>query len=86
MVSINTDPRELEHVLQWCRTLVHTINDGGVWGIPRSGVVFKIDKKKQCLILTVGDKTNEDFIATRRVFAQIGWDVFTQEEYEQADE
>lgn len=77
-----TEEREPEHVLEWCRHLVRAARDGAMWGIPRSGVVFKIDKKKQCLILRVGAETNADFIATRRVFGQIGWDVFTQSEYE----
>lgn len=80
-----TEAREPEHVLEWCRHLVRAARDGAMWGIPRSGVVFKIDKKKQCLILKVGAETNSDFIATRRVFGQIGWDVFTQAEYERRD-
>jgi hypothetical protein len=45
--------------------------------------VFTIDKKKKCLILKVGDEDNPDFIATRRVFGQIGWDVVTSTEYEE---
>lgn len=80
MVSFNNEEKESPAVLNWCRNLVDTLRDGGVWGIPRSGIVFKVDKKKQCLILTVGEETNEDFIATRRVFRQIGWDVLTQDE------
>lgn len=74
------EPDEPEAVLDWCRNLVRTLKDGGVWGIPRSGIVFTIDKKNQRLILKIGEKTNEDFIATRRVFRQIGWDVVTNDE------
>lgn len=81
-----TDDREPESTLEWCRQMVRVMRDGGMWGIPRSGVVFKVDKRKQCLILKVGTETNADFIATRRVFAQIGWDVFTQAEYERRDD
>ncbi|NDD52328.1 hypothetical protein EBZ39_00350 [bacterium] len=84
MVSLNSG--EPESTLNWCRNLVETIRDGGVWGIPRSGVIFKIDKKKKCLILTLGSEYNPDFIATRRVFAQIGWDVLTEAEYKEPDD
>lgn len=62
-------------VLAWCRALVAAIKHGGSWGIPRSGIVFKIDKENQRLVLTIGQASNPDFIATKRVFAQIGWDV-----------
>jgi hypothetical protein len=74
------DDEEPESVLEWCRNLVRVISDGGSWGIPRSGIVFTVDKKNQRLILTVGEKTNEDFIATKRVFKQIGWDVVTRDD------
>lgn len=55
------------------------LKDGGVWGIPRSGIAFKIDKKNQRLILVAGTETDEDYIATKRVFGQIGWTVITKE-------
>ena len=74
------DDEEPESGLEWCRNLVRVISDGGRWGIPRSGIVFTVDKKNQRLILTVGEKTNEDFIATKRVFKQIGWDVVTRDD------
>ena len=74
-----TEPKEPEHILQWCRNLTQTLKDGGVWGIPRSGIAFKIDKKNQRLILVTGTETDEDYIATKRVFAQIGWTVITKE-------
>jgi len=74
--------KEPEPVLNWCRNLVNTLRDRGMWGIPRSGLVFQIDKKKNRLVLTSGDETNSDFSETRRVFAQIGWEVVTQIESE----
>lgn len=83
MVSLNSDfteEAEPEHILAWCRNLVRTMTDGGVWGIPRSGVVFKIDKPNKQLVLIVGTAENPDFIATKRVFKQIGWDVVTKKE------
>ena len=67
--------REPEHVLQWCRNLVAAAANNAIWGIPRSGIVFRIDKENTRLVLIVGNESNEDFIATKRVFKQIGWDV-----------
>jgi hypothetical protein len=82
MIQINSEPaeKEPEHVLQWCRNLVLTMRNNGVWGIPRSGIVFTIDKPAKKLVLIVGEESNEDFIATRRVFKQIGWDVVARKE------
>jgi hypothetical protein len=77
-----TEEREPEHVLDWCRNLVAALRDGGVWGIPRSGIVFRVDKKNQQLILTTGEPDDEDFLATKRVFKQIGWRVITLAEWE----
>lgn len=30
---------DASHV-NWCRQMVDMLNDGGVWGIPRSGLIF----------------------------------------------
>lgn len=70
-----------ESVLEWCRNLVRTLKDNGVWGIPRSGTVLKIDKENKRLILLVAGKDNDaDFLATQHVFRQIGWDVVKKDE------
>lgn len=77
---MSTQPeQEPPEVLNWCRNLVATIRHGGSWGIPRSGIIFKIDQDQKRLILVVGEDTNEDFLASKRVFAQIGWDVVAKE-------
>lgn len=73
------DERPEEHILQWCRNLVATIADGGTWGIPRSQIMFRVDKKARKLVLIVGSKHNPDFIATKQVFKHIGWGVVAQE-------
>ncbi len=82
MVCLNNtnEPKEPEHVLQWCRNLTNTLNDGGIWGIPRSSIAFRIDKPRKRLILVVGHEDDDDYIATKRVFAQIGWGVVTEKE------
>lgn len=72
--------KEPEHVLQWCRNLVAAAANNAIWGIPRSGVVFRIDKENTRLVLVVGTENDDDFIATKRVFKQIGWDVVSRTE------
>lgn len=62
-------------VQEWCRNLVRVIKHGGMWGIPRSGVVFEIDQTNKRLILKTGDPDNPDVHATRHNFSYIGWDV-----------
>ena len=76
MVALNSNNVPPEHILEWCRNLVRTLTDGGVWGIPRSGTVFRVDKTNQKLILlTAGHDDDSDFFATQEVFSHIGWDV-----------
>lgn len=74
------DEQEPESVLNWCRELCRAMAENGIWGVPRSGVVFRFNKRNKRLVLIVGTEDNPDFIATKRVFAQIGWDVITSEE------
>lgn len=79
MVDFNRD-NELDNpspdVLAWCENIVRVIAHGGVWGIPRSGTVFKIDKVKKQLVLTMpGNDDDADFEATKKVFKHIGWEV-----------
>ena len=79
MVSLNNNfelDNPSEDVLAWCQNLVRTLADGAVWGIPRSGTVFRIDKKNKKLVrITAGDDDEADFLATQRVFKRIGYDV-----------
>jgi hypothetical protein len=68
----NTPP---PHVLNWCKNLVSTITHNGIWGIPRSQIVFRVDQEEKKLILVVGEEHDPDFLATQQVFKHIGWDV-----------
>lgn len=65
-----------EHILEWCRQTVRVIADGGVWGIPRSGTVFRIDhKNKKLILISPGEDNGDDYNATKHVFKFIGWSV-----------
>ena len=79
MVALNNG-FELEHppedVLEWCRNIVGIISEGGIWGIPRSNTVFRVEHKNKRLVLVIpGDDDGKDFQATKKVFKHIGWDV-----------
>lgn len=71
----NNDGISQKEIEAWCRNLVATVKDGGVWGIPRSGLVFQIDKKAKQLTLISGDSDSSDFSATQAAFKDIGWRV-----------
>ena len=43
-----TDLHSME-IKAWCRNMFAALKDGGVWGIPRSGVVFR--KEGDALVL-----------------------------------
>jgi hypothetical protein len=79
MVALNNNfelDNPSESVLMWCRSLVAAAAQDAVWGIPRSGTTFRIDKKNKTLVLIVpGLDDGDDFRATKRVFGHIGWDV-----------
>lgn len=60
---------------QFCENLVRIMRDGGVWGIPRSGLLFRFDKGSKKLVLTMGDADHSDFAATVKAFGAIGWQV-----------
>jgi hypothetical protein len=81
MVAINKDFNQQadtppEHILEWCRQAVRIIADGGVWGIPRSGTIFRVDhKNKQLVLIMPGNDDEADYNATKHVFKFIGWTV-----------
>jgi hypothetical protein len=81
MVAINKDfdfnpDTPPDHILEWCRNCVRVIADGGVWGIPRSGTIFRVDhKNKKLVLVTPGNDDEADYNATKHVFKFIGWTV-----------
>jgi hypothetical protein len=75
-----------EDILAWCRNLVRTIKDGGVWGLPAAQSAFKIDKQRKCLVLiepVIPTRTSEPaFLATKKWFKKIGWRTLRNAEYQ----
>lgn len=82
MVALNTnsDDTPTPEIIAWCENLVRTIKDGGVWGIPRSGTMFRVDHQNKRLVCTsLGFADDSDFLATKANFAHIGWDVVMED-------
>lgn len=77
MVAINrVFSRPDGDTLRWCRLHVQTIKDGGLWCIPRSKTVFRVNhSKKQLELVEAGDDNDADYLATQHNFSFIGWDV-----------
>lgn len=83
MVALNSQPDDAPKAadVEWCRHLIRITKNGAVWGIPRSGTTFRIDKDNNRLVLVIpGNDDGADFAATKTHFACIGWDVVTEEE------
>jgi hypothetical protein len=76
MVALNSNNVPPEEILEWCRNLVRVLADGAVWGIPRSGTIFRVDhKNKQLVLIMPGNDNDGDYNATKHVFKFIGWTV-----------
>ena len=74
----------------WCKGLWDSLNDGAVWLVPRSGLIFEKDKKRQRLILKqrlphhgdmpftakeLTEQQDEEVDSARERFSQFGVDV-----------
>jgi hypothetical protein len=75
--------------VDWCRRLFATLRDGAVWGIPRSGIIFR--KRGAGLFLqhaigrsVEGISADEEYQAVKRHFQAAGIPV--REEYVSADD
>lgn len=63
--------------IQWCKNLYACLNDGGVWCVPRTGLVFR--KESGALVLqeaipgvASASAQEDDFICIRDHFADAG--------------
>ena len=78
--NFNADDDEEQNkeadIIEWCTQIVRTIKDGGIWAIPRSQTVFRVDhKRKQLVLVEAGIDDYADFEATKHWFKKIGWSV-----------
>lgn len=57
---------------RWLSSVLMTLGDNGIWGIPRSSTVIRIDKSKK--LATVIAQSSPD-ISIELVFEALGWTV-----------
>lgn len=61
----------MEQAKEWLENLVTKVADGGIWGIPRSGAFYRIDKKTKTVVATLANRD----VDTERVFTELGWKI-----------
>lgn len=82
------DNFDRSNVDKWCRQMWASLNEGGVWGIPRSGLVFSKRNGKLVLIECIPHmeempvtaaqlkrQQDSDFDATVEHFGRVGVEV-----------
>lgn len=74
--------------VEWCRRLWESMNEGAVWGIPRTGLIFKkLGPEAKLVLITRVDPGSPEFRAlqeedlegTREHFAEFGVEVVWNE-------
>lgn len=63
-----------KEVLQWCEKTVSLLKDGGIWGIPRSNMVLKIDKSKKVFKIVSG-YSEQEINVFNHWFGKIGYKI-----------
>lgn len=65
-------PEGMQNSKRWLSSVLMTLGDNGIWGIPRSNTVVRIDKQNKTA--TVVSQSSPD-ISIELVFEAIGWTV-----------
>ena len=60
------------NAMLWTKRLIESPNDGGSWGIPRSGTVVTFDKKTHTAIV---DAPFANDPSVTRVLKALGWKI-----------
>ena len=77
-MNYDVDTKEgLENSVQWTRRLFDVMNDGSMWGIPRSGTEVCIDKAAKVATITPGFAPEDALV---KVIKAMGWTVVTKGE------
>ena len=67
-----TTPEGMQNSKRWLSSVLMTLGDNGIWGIPRSSTVIRIDKSKK--LATVIAQSSPD-VSIELVFEALGWTV-----------
>ena len=65
----------MNSAVQWTRNMFDTINDDGVWMVPRSMTMVRINKRERIATLIVGIAPDPSL---KRVIEAMGWTVVEQ--------
>ena len=72
--DINTK-EGMANAVKWTAATFDTIKDGGVWMVPRSMTMVRINKKERIATLVVGFAPDPSI---RRVIEAMGWTVVVE--------
>ena len=62
----------MNNAIKWTQAMFDTVNDDGVWVVPRSMTMVRINKKERIATLIVGFAPDPSI---RRVIEAMGWTV-----------
>jgi len=62
----------MNRAVEWTRDLFESLNDGGVWIVPRSGTIVQVFKSERRVIITNGPFPDTSL---GRVIKNMGWAV-----------
>ena len=72
--DINTK-EGMNNAVKWTRNMFDTINDNGVWMVPRSMTMVRINKKEKVATIIVGMTPDPSL---KRVIEAMGWTVVVE--------
>jgi hypothetical protein len=67
----------MNRAVEWTRDLFESLNDGGVWIVPRSGTIVQVFKSERRVIITNGPFPDTSL---GRVIKNMGWAVTEEDE------
>jgi hypothetical protein len=65
----------MSSAVQWTQAMFDTINDGGVWVVPRSMTMVRINKSERLATIIVGLTPDPSL---KRVIEAMGWTVVVE--------
>jgi hypothetical protein len=65
----------MSSAVKWTRNMFDTVNDGGVWMVPRSMTMVRINKKERIATIIVGMTPDPSL---KRVIEAMGWTVVVE--------
>jgi hypothetical protein len=78
-MNIDT-PEGMDQAVAWQQSWIGTIKEGGVWMVPRSGLIIHVHHQDKVAVFhAIDGRRAEPDIA--RVFEAMGWRVLTAEQY-----